>query len=47
MSEEDNKHQHKGTLVTDGASTPIKVVKKGAETPVKPKPKPKPKPAEN
>ncbi len=40
MSKKNTGQGNKGTSVTDGASTPIKVIKKGATTPVKPKPKP-------
>jgi len=31
---------HKGGNVTGGATTPTKLIKKGAPTPTKPKPKP-------
>jgi hypothetical protein len=31
---------NKGAFVTDGASVPTKLIKRGAGTPVKPKPKP-------
>ena len=40
MSKQDQGKGNKGVSVTDGASVPIKVIKKGATTPVKPKPKP-------
>ncbi len=35
-----SKNENKGTKINDGASTPIKLIKKGATTPAKPKPKP-------
>ena len=40
MSSTGSSSGNKGASVTDGASTPIKVIKKGAATPAKPKPKP-------
>lgn len=40
MSKTGSSSGSKGTSVNDGASTPIKVIKRGATTPAKPKPKP-------
>ncbi|MEZ0150393.1 MAG: hypothetical protein AB9Q19_13935 [Candidatus Reddybacter sp.] len=40
MTDKNKGNGNKGTFVTDGASVPTKLIKKGATVPVKPKPKP-------